>query len=127
MAAQTPPPCVSDYLKELMKQHLKKIAETYKKDFTVTFTDNVLELKLDTAGFINVDYGNLCTDNDNMAELLVHYIIGRVNTYIINDGGDNKQIQASVDKMVKVLQQFNTPLQPVNTPSKVQWPIFASY
>ena len=107
MAAQTPPPCVSDYLKKLMEQHLKKIAETYEKDFTVTFTDNVLELKLDTAGFINVDYDNLCTDNDNMAELLVHYIIGRVNTYIINGRGDTKQIQASVDKMVEVLKKFN--------------------
>jgi len=119
MTAQTPNTCVSEYLKDLMEKHLEKIKETYHNDFTVTFTGNVLELKLGTAGFINVNYGNLCTDNDNMAELLVHYIIGRVNTYIINGTGNIQQIQASVDKMVKVLQEFNT--------SKVKWPILASY
>jgi hypothetical protein len=96
-----------------MEQHLQKIKDSYGTDFTVTFTDdNVLVLILKNEDkqeeeFINVKYGTLCTD-DNMAELLVHYIIGRVNTYIINGTGNIQQIQASVDKMVKVLKKFNT-------------------
>ena len=123
--ATKPPPCVSEYLKKLMEQHLQKIKDSYGTDFTVTFSDdNVLVLILKNEDknekeFINVNYGTLCTD-DNMAELLVHYIIGRVNTYIINDKKYNIQnIQASVDKMVKVLQQFNT--------SNLNWPSIANY
>ena len=121
MAVQQSPPCVSVYLTNLMEQHLQKIKDSYGTDFTVTFTDdNVLVLILnedkEEKEFINVKYGTLCTD-DNMAELLVHYIIGRVNTYIINGTGNIQQIQASVDKMVKVLQQFNT--------SNLNWPSLA--
>ena len=111
MAAQTPTStCVSKYLIDLMKQHLEKIKETYGKDFKVTFERTTLTLKLNDEEFITVNYQTLCTDS--MAELLVHYIIGRVNTYIINDSGDTKQIQASVDKMVEVLKKFN----------KIVWP-----
>ena len=104
MATQ-PPPCVSEYLKKLMEQHLQKIKDSYDTDFKVTFDRTTLTLKLNNKEFITVNYQTLCTDS--MAELLVHYIIGRVNTYIINGTGNIQQIQASVDKMLEVLNKFN--------------------
>jgi hypothetical protein len=93
-----------------MEQHLQKIKDSYGTDFEVTFERTTLTLKLNGEEFITVNYQTLCTDS--MAELLVHYIIGRVNTYIINGTGNIQQIQASVDKMLEVLKKFN----------KINWP-----